>query len=176
MLLLFEKLEDKACKLKNSSPFPARHMLQIEKTVPQPQILHNPSINDKLSQLNYIQRFRERNTNRDSPPPLNANPNLLTPISLVPNLRERNLSSLTNFSGDDDDEAEKDVKSDTSQQKTNSKRIEKDDEKSNGKTAEVFRKVMESIQDLSEANNLERANVVLKQLFNAISLNLDDDG
>ena len=109
MLLLFEKLEHKACKLKNSSSFPARHILQIKKTVPQPQILYNPSINGKFSQLNYIQRFRERNTNRDSPPPLNPNPNPLTPISLVPNFRERNLSALTNFSGDDDDEAEKDV-------------------------------------------------------------------
>ena len=90
-------------------------MLQIEKTVPQSQILNNPSINDKSFQLNYIQRFRERNTNRDSSPPLNPTPNPLTPFSVVPNIRERNLSALTNFGGDGDDEAEKDVKSDTSQ-------------------------------------------------------------
>ena len=101
--------------LKNSSSFLARHKLQIEKTVPQSQILNNPSTNDKSSQLNYIQRFRERNTNRDSPTPLNPTPNPLTPFSVVPNLRERNLSALTNFSGDGDDEPEKDVKSVTSQ-------------------------------------------------------------
>ena len=112
MLLLFETLEHKACILKNSSSFLARQMLQIEKTVPQSQILNNPSINDKSFQLNYIQRFRERNTNRDSSPPT---PNPLTPFSVVPNIRERNLSALTNFSGDGDDEAEKDVKSDISQ-------------------------------------------------------------
>ena len=115
--------------LQNSSSFLSRHMLQIEKTVPQSQIPNNPSINDKSSQLNYIQRFRERNINRDSPPPLNPTPNPLTPFSVVPNLRERNLSALTNFSGNGDDEAEKDVKLDTSQQQTSSKRIEKDDEK-----------------------------------------------
>ena len=48
--------------------------------------------------------------------------------------------------------------------------------KSNGKTAEVFRKVMESIQELLEANELERANIVLKQLFKVESLTLDVDG
>ena len=52
----------------------------------------------------------------------------------------------------------------------------KNDEKSNGKTAEVFRKVMESIQELLEANKLERANIVLKQLIKVESLTLDVDG
>ena len=40
-----------------------------EKIVPQSQILHIPPINDIASQLNYIQRLRERKINRDSPPP-----------------------------------------------------------------------------------------------------------
>ena len=35
---------------------------------------------------------------------------------------------------------------------------------------------MESIQELLEANNLERANIVLKQLFKVESLTLDVDG
>ena len=51
----------------------------------------------------------------------------------------------------------------------------KNDEKSNRKTAEVFRKVTESIQELLEANKLERANIVLKQLFKVESLTLDVD-
>ena len=55
-----------------------------EKTAPQSQILHNPLINDKSSQLNYIQRFRERNISRDSPPPLNpTSPILLSPSNVV---------------------------------------------------------------------------------------------
>ena len=148
-----------------------------EKTAPQSQILHNPLINDKSSQLNYIQRFRERNISRDSPPPLNpTSPIPLTPNNVVPNLRKRNLSALTNFSDDGDDEAEKNFESNNSLQQTSSKRTEKNDEKSNGKTAEVFRKVMESIQELLEANKLERANIVLKQLFKVESLTLDVDG
>ena len=36
--------------------------------------------------------------------------------------------------------------------------------------------VMESIQELLEANKLERANIVLKQLFKVESLTLDVDG
>ena len=149
-----------------------------EKTAPQSQILHNPLINDKSSQLNYIQRFRERNISRDSPPPLNpTSPIPLTPNNVVPNLhRKRNLSALSNFSDDGDDEAEKIFESNNSLQQTSSKRTEKNDEKSNGKTAEVFRKVMESIQELLEANKLERANIVLKQLFKVESLTLDVDG
>ena len=147
-----------------------------EKTAPQSQILYNPLINDKSSQLNYIQRFRERNISRDSPPPLNpTSPIPLTPNNVVPNLRKRNLSAHTNFS-DDGDEAEKNFESNNSLQQTSSKRTEKNDEKSNGKTAEVFRKVMESIQELLEANKLERANIVLKQLFKVESLTLDVDG
>ena len=145
-----------------------------EKTAPQSQILHNPIINDKSSQLNYIQRLRERNISRDSPPPLNpTSPIPLTPSNVVPNLRKRNLSALTNFSGD---EAEENIESYNSQQQTSSKRLEKKDKKSYGKTAEVFRKVMESIQELLEANKLERANIVLKQLFKVESLTLDVDG
>ena len=58
-------------------------------------------------------------------------------------------------------------------QQTSSKGIEKNHEKCNEKTAEMFRKVMESIQDLVEANKLERANIVLKQLFKVESLTLD---
>ena len=97
-----------------------------EKTAPQSQIFHNPLINDKSSQLNYIQRFRERNISRDSPPPLNPTSHIpLTPSTVVPNLRKRNLSALTNFSGDGDDEAEKNVVSYNSPQPTSSKRIEK---------------------------------------------------
>ena len=149
-----------------------------EKTASQSQILHNPLINDKSSQLNYIQRFRERNISRDSPPPLNpTSPIPLTPNNVVPNLhRKRNLSALTNFSDDGDDEAEKNFESYNSLQQTSSKRTEKNDEKSNGKTAEVFRKVMESIQELLEANKLERAYIALKQLFKVESLTLDVDG
>ena len=60
-----------------------------EKTAPQSQILHNPLINDKSSQLNYIHRFRERNISRDSPPPLNpTSPIPLTPSNVVRNLRK----------------------------------------------------------------------------------------
>ena len=59
---------------------------------------------------------------------------------------------------------------------TNSKRLEKNNEKSYEKTAEVFRKVMESNQELLGANKLERANIVLKQLFKVESLTLDVDG
>ena len=70
----------------------------------------------------------------------------------------------------------KNFESYNSLQQTSSKRTEKNDEKSNGKTAEVFRKVMESIQELLEANKLERANIVLKQLFKVESLTLDVDG
>ena len=40
----------------------------------------------------------------------------------------------------------------------------------------MFRKVIESIQELLEANKLERANRVLKQLFKDESLTLDVDG
>ena len=106
-----------------------------EKTAPQTQILHNPLINDKSSQLNYIQRFRERNISRDSPPPLNpTSPIPLTPNNVVRNLRKRNLSALTNFS-DDGDEAEKNFESYNSLQQTSSKRTEKNDGKINGKTA-----------------------------------------
>ena len=65
----------------------------------------------------------------------------LTPSNVVPNLRKRKLSALTNFSGDDDDEAEENVESYNSQQQTISKRLEKNDEKINGKTAEVFRRL-----------------------------------
>ena len=79
-----------------------------EKTAPQSQILHNPLFNDKSSQLIYIQRFGERNTSRDSPPTLNpTSPFPLSPSVVVPNLRKSNLSALTNFIGDGDDEAEK---------------------------------------------------------------------
>ena len=103
-----------------------------EKTAPQSQILHNPLINDKSSQLNYIQRFRERNISRDSPQPLSAtSPIPLTPSNVVPNLRKRNLSAFTNSSGDSDDEAEKNVESYNSQQQTNSKRLEKNNEQTN---------------------------------------------
>ena len=87
-----------------------------EKTAPQFQILHNPIINNKSSQLNYIQRFRERNISRDSPAPLSpTSPIPLTPSNVVPNLRKRNLSAFTDFSGDGDDEAEKNVESYSSQ-------------------------------------------------------------
>ena len=116
-----------------------------EKTAPQSQILHNPLINDKSSQLNYIQRFRERNISRDSPAPLNpTSPIPLTPNNVVPNLRKRNLSALTNFSDDGDDETEKNFESYNSLQQTSSKRTEKNDEKSNGKTAEGFRNPFKS--------------------------------
>ena len=70
----------------------------------------------------------------------------------------------------------KNFESNNSLQQTSSKRTEKNDEKSNGKTAEVFRKVMESIQELLEANKLERANIALKQLFKVESLTSDVDG
>ena len=97
-----------------------------EKTAPQSQILYNTLINDKSSQLNYIQRFRERKISRDSPPPLNpTSPIPLTPNNVVPNLRKRNLSAHTNFSDDGDDEAEKNFESNNSLQQTSSKRTEK---------------------------------------------------
>ena len=148
-----------------------------EKTAPQSQILHNPLINDKSSQLNYIQRFRERNISRDSPPPLNpTSPIPLTPNNVVPNLRKRNLSALTNFRDDCDDEAEKILNHTIHCSRQAPREQKKNDEKINGKTAEVFRKVMESIQELLEANKLERANIVLKQLFKVESLTLDVDG
>ena len=54
-----------------------------EKTAPQSQVLHNPLINDKTYQLNYIQRFRERNISRDSPPPLSPTSSIpLTPSNV----------------------------------------------------------------------------------------------
>ena len=109
-----------------------------EKTVLQSRILHNSSINDKSTRLSYIQRFPERKSSHDSPPLLNPTPIPLTPFSLLPNLRRKNLSALKNFSGDSDDEA------DTSLQQISSTRFKQNDEKSNGKTAEVFRKLMES--------------------------------
>ena len=106
---------------------PLKTYASDEKTAPQSQILYNPLINDKSSQLNYIQRFRERNISRDSPPPLN--PTSLIPLTsnnLVPNLhRKRNLSAHTNFSDDGDDEAEKNFESNNSLQQTSSKRIKK---------------------------------------------------
>ena len=64
----------------------------------------------------------------------------------------------------------KNVESDNSPQQKSSKRLEKNDGKNNGKTAEVFQKVMESIQERLESNKLERANIVLKQLFKVESL------
>ena len=70
----------------------------------------------------------------------------------------------------------KNVESYTSLQQTSSNRIKKNDEKSNEKTPEVFRKVMESFHELLKANKLERANIVLKQLFKVESLTLDVDG
>ena len=97
-----------------------------EKTAPQSQILHNPLINDNSSQFNYIQRFREQNISRDSPPTLSpTSPIHLTPSNVVPKLRKRNLSALTNFNGDGDDEAEINFESYNSLQQTSSKRIEK---------------------------------------------------
>ena len=105
-----------------------------EKTAPQSQILRNQLDNDQSSQLNYIQRFRERNISRDSPLPLNpTSPIPLTPSIVVPNLRKRKLIftnfsgdlSLTNFSGDGDDEPDKNVESYNSLQQTSSKKIEK---------------------------------------------------
>ena len=97
-----------------------------EKTAPQSQVLHNPLINNKSSQLNYKQRFREQNISRDSPAPLSpTSPIPLNPSNVVPNLRKRNLSALTDFSGDGDDDAEKNVESYNSQQQTSSKRLEK---------------------------------------------------
>ena len=97
-----------------------------EKTAPQSQILHNPLINDKSSQVNYIQRFRERNISSESPPPLNPTSPIPLILSIVvPNLRKRNLSALTNFSGDGDDEKEKKFESYNSLQQTSSKRTEK---------------------------------------------------
>ena len=97
-----------------------------KKTAPQSHLLHNLLFNDKSSPLNYIQRFREQNISRDSPPPLSpTSPIPLNPSNVVPNLRKRNLSALTNFSGDGDDEAEKNFESFNSLQQTSSKRIEK---------------------------------------------------
>ena len=90
-----------------------------EKTAPQSQIHHNPLSNDKSSHFNYIQRFREQTISRDSLPPLNpTSPIPLTPSNVVPNLRKRNLSALTNFSDDGDDEAEKIFESYNSLQQT----------------------------------------------------------
>ena len=121
MLHLPEKLEPQAFIL-----IPRKTYAPDEKTAPQSQILHNPLINDKSSQLNYIQRFRERNISRDSPAPLNpTSPIPLTPSNVVPNLRKRNLSALTNFTSDGDDEAEKFFESYNSLQQTSSKRTEK---------------------------------------------------
>ena len=91
---------------------PRKTFAPDEKTAPESQILHDTLINDKSSQLNYIQRFRERNISRVSPAPLNpTSPIPSTPSNVVPNLRKRNLSALNNFSGDGDDEAEKNVES-----------------------------------------------------------------
>ena len=59
-----------------------------EKTVPQSQILHNPLLNDKSSQLNYIQHFREQKTSRDSPPPLNPTSSIQSIQFFNPNLEE----------------------------------------------------------------------------------------
>ena len=56
------------------------------------------------------------------------------------------------------------------------KESRKNGKKSDGRTAEVFRKVRESIQELLEANKLVRANIVVKQLFKVDSLTLDVDG
>ena len=105
MIHLPEKLEP---ELKKSPSFLEKHMLQMKKTAPKSLILHNPLVNDKSSQLNYIERFRERIISRDSPPPLSPTSHIpLNPSNVVANLRKRSLSALTNFIGDGDDGAEK---------------------------------------------------------------------
>ena len=61
-----------------------------EKTAPQSQILHNPLINDKSFKLNYIQQFRQRNTSRDSPTPINPTSFILLTLNIVvTNLRKK---------------------------------------------------------------------------------------
>ena len=78
-----------------------------EKAVPHSQLLFKPSIYDKLFQLIDSQRFRE-DAGRHYPPPLNPpTPNHLTPSNVMPISPKRNLSALTNFSRDGDDESEK---------------------------------------------------------------------
>ena len=67
-----------------------------EKTVPHSQTFHNPLINDKFFQVNYLQRFREQNTSCDSPPSLNPLSSFpLTPNIVATNLRKRSISALT---------------------------------------------------------------------------------
>ena len=81
-----------------------------------------------------------------TPTTINTTPILLTPNIKETNLQKKNLTAPTKFSRDDDDEAEKDVESDISLQQTSSKRVEKDDEKINGKS-------------LMEANKMESARI-----------------
>ena len=108
---------------------PRKTYASDEKTVPQPSIHHNSSINDKSSQHNYLQRFREKNTSSDSQPLLNRTSIPLTPNFVLPNPQKRSLSALSKFSEDGDDEAEKDLESNNSLQQTSSKGKEKYDEK-----------------------------------------------
>ena len=68
---------------------------------------------------------------------------------------KKKLSAHTSFGGDGEDQAEKNDETDNSLQQTTSKLIEKENKKTNGKTAKVFQKV--------------------KQLFRVESLNLDVD-
>ena len=131
-----------------------------EKTVRLSQILQIPSMYDKSSRSFFLQRVPEQTASRNHSKPRKPTPFPSTPKKCRAKSSKRNFSAFTNFSGDGDDAAKNNVESGKSLEQTTSKIIKKD-EKFSGKTDEVFRKVMESFQDLSEANKVEKAKIVL---------------
>ena len=120
-LYTYEKLGNQAFMLKNLSSYLARLLLQTKIRITISSPLSSITLK-KLSHLKSLQRFWDQKANHDYPPPLNTTtPIPLTLNDVLPNPRKRNLSALTNFSGDGDDGAEKSDESDNSLQQITSK-------------------------------------------------------